>query len=280
MKNKVTYVLIFLVMLSLTAISTNIMAREGDPRFVEDGNIRVRFYFDKKFRDNYLNQYNNLISDLVNAMNYTSRYRLGIKFTYEPQTNNVVDIGNISDRWALRDFMQQNLGTQGGILKVLIHHNHIGYCQPDAWSTDYGMYYGETNLMWVTTHPGCNSNGGKVPQHEVKETFIHELGHAVWHPGLGGNVCRRASNPIMCHEGQTNRSWTNWQASDIRLIRRGVFGGTKPEYPAVACYEYTGYSACSSDCANWRCTFDYNDPLGYERCYNSCLNTRCNNICN
>src|SRR5690606_6088106 len=108
MKNKVTYVLIFLVMLSLTAISTNIMAREGEPRFVEDGNIRVRFYFDKKFRDNYLNQYNNLISDLVNAMNYTSRYRLGIKFTYEPQTNKVVDIGNISDRWALRDFMQQN----------------------------------------------------------------------------------------------------------------------------------------------------------------------------
>lgn len=278
MKNKLIYFLTFLVTLSLAAISTKSVAAVTT-RYVEDGNIRVRFYFDKKFYDNHLDQYNNLISDLVNAMRYTGRYRLGIKFTHESQTNNVVDIGNISDSEELLEFMQDNIGTQGGVLKVLIHHNLIGVCEPNYYSYAVGTYYWNTNLMWITTNPGCSSSG-RIPQAEVKETFIHELGHAVWHQGLWGSACAGSRNPIMCHSGLANRDWTHWRASDIRTIREGVFGGTKPSWPVVSCYEYSGYSACSNDCAVWQCTFNYNDPLTYESCYNSCLTTRCNKICN
>lgn len=282
MKQKFLMLLICTAVLPLAIFSSRVMA-EGTPQYIEDGNIRVRFYFDRNFYDNYLWRYDDLIGDLVDAMNYTGRYRLGIKFTYQPQSNNIVDIGDISDTYDLRDFMQDNLGTQSAVLKVLVHHNLIGVCEFDYSSFAVGTYYGNTNLMWITTNPGCNSSGIRA-QAEVKETFIHELGHALWHPGLGGSVCRQARVPIMCEGGIGNRiagrDWTWWRSYEISHIRKGVFGNTKPQYPVVDCYEYSGYSACSNDCANWRCTFDYNDPGAYEACYQSCMNTRCNNICN
>jgi hypothetical protein len=286
--------------LALAALYTQTAAADGRPRYVLEGSIKVRFYYDTAFYSNHFFSYNNLQTDLLNALVDAGQHGTGLNYVQDKTSFNfLVDMGTkkIWSRDQTKAWMDQNLPLQSGIVKVLVHERAMtadGICHEDIpgdnfSSRDEGITWRAlpsngtaTAQVVVTAKDGCSANTtGIKSQTSLKQTFVHEMGHSVAHPGddLPMKECTTAPwGSVMCHHVKVPgvvRSTTQWFASDIYTIRTNVLGAQK-KLPVVACYEWTSYQACDNVCAN---TAGFPNP-GATDVYNFCLASQCGHMCN
>ena len=75
--------------------------------------------------------------------------------------------------------------------------------------------------------------------------------------------------------GGVTRSWTTWFVADRNLIRTEVFDTSTRQYPRIACYEYSSYQQCDTECVN---TAGFPDP-GAPEVYENCKRQFCDRMC-
>lgn len=294
--NRVKRILLALMVLALHA---DLASAAGKARYQLEGEIKVRFYYDQAFYSTGFWNYTNLQTDLLNALNYTGTYSLGLKYVQDTSNFNfLVDMGS-RQTWSrnnVRDWLQANLPISTGIVKVLIHQRGMtpdGTCYDDIpdsnlSSYDQGLTFralpaggkASSHLM-VTAKAGCSVNSSAlISQSALKDTFVHEIGHALAHPGNDNRMAECKTPPTasaMCHSvaNGARRSWQRWFTKDVTLIRTEVFDTSSRQYPKVQCYEYSSYQQCDTECIN---TAGFPDP-GATEVYESCRRTYCDNIC-
>jgi len=288
----------FLLALMLLAIHAD-PASAARARYELEGEIKVRFYYDQSFYSTGFWNYSNLQTDLLNALNYTGTYGLGLKFVQDTSNFNfLVDMGS-RQTWSRnqsRDWLQANLPITTGIVKVLIHSRGMtpdGICYDDIpgsnlSSYDQGLTFralpaggkASSHLM-VTAKAGCSVNStALITQASLKDTFVHEIGHALAHPGNDNRMAQCKTPPqasAMCHSvaGGARRSWQKWFAQDVTLIRTEVFDTSSRQYPRVQCYEYSSYQVCNDECLN---TAGFPNP-GATEVYENCKRNYCDKMC-
>jgi hypothetical protein len=288
----------FLLALMLLAIHAD-PASAARSRFELEGEIKVQFYYDQSFYSTGFWNYSNLQTDLLNALNYTGTYWLGLKFVQDTSNFNfLVDMGS-RQTWSrnqVRDWLQANLPITTGIVKVLIHSRGMtfdGICYDDIPGSGFSSYdqgltfralpaggQASSHLM-VTAKAGCSVNSSAlISQASLKQTFVHEIGHALAHPGADNRMAQCKTPPqasVMCHSvaGGAVRSWQRWFVPDITLIRTEVFDTSSRQYPIVQCYEYSSYQACDTECVN---TAGFPSP-GATEVYENCKRNYCDRMC-
>jgi hypothetical protein len=282
----------FLLALMLIAMHADPASAAGRARYELEGEIKVRFYFDQAFYSTGFWNYNNLQVDLMNALGYTGTYWLGLKFVQDTSSYNfLVDMGSQTS-WTepqVNTWLVNNLPLQDGIVKVLIHQRQMTNDASTCSSWSQGITYralptgGKAKShMMITAKAGCGTGTALVGQTELKSTFVHEMGHALAHPGNFRDWTQCSTPPtgsIMCHGVAVNkgvvRSWQRWWASDVTLIRTEVFDTSSRQYPLVKCYEYSSYQQCDTECIN---TAGFPSP-GATEVYENCKRSYCDRMC-
>jgi hypothetical protein len=288
-----------LLAVALLALHADFASATGKPRYLLEGEIKVRFYYDVGFYGNGFFNYNNLEGDLLNALTYTGTYGLGLKFVKDTSSYNfLVDLGS-RQTWSRvqeKTWMDANMPLQTGLVKVLIHSRGMtpdGVCYDDIpgsglSSYDQGITYRAlpaggkaTGQIMVTAKSGCSVNtAGLVSQTELKTTFVHEVGHALGHPGDDNRMSQCTTPPqasVMCHsvKNGAKRVWQKWFAPDVTSIRTDVFDTANRRFPLPTCYEYSTRQICTDECAN---TAGFPNQ-GATEIYNSCVAQYCDNMC-
>lgn len=287
-----------LLVLALFALHMDIASAVGRARYELEGEIKVRFYYDQAFYSNGFFNYNNLQTDLMNALQTTGTYGTGLKYVADTSNYNfLVNMGSKA-MWSEREvqaWLQTNLPLQAGLVKVLIHARGMsnnGICYediPDSNISSYAMGYtyralptggkAQSHIM-VTAKTTCSVNAGLRSQADLKETFVHELGHAVAHPGNGSTWKECTTAPfgsIMCHgvKPGLRRGLNTWFTSDVTLIRTEVFDTATRKFPKIMCYEYSSYQHCDNECIN---TAGFPNQ-GATEIYEQCRRTYCDRMC-
>jgi hypothetical protein len=272
---------------------------DGRERYVQDGNVKVRFYFDAAFLYNQFVTYDDITGDFMDSLYETGIHGLGLKYVrdtsnYDP----VVDMGT-RQIWTpedLKAWVDQHLPLQTGVVKVLLHFravtfdgichddvpgdNFSSYAQGDTWRGNPSKGGGATAQVTLTAKLGCSVNSSaKVSQLGFKSTFIHEMGHAVGSPDLPSSDTRCKTKPIasiMCSPPApgVTRVWTRWFPADVTTIRTFMFGANSKN-PRVSCYEWSSAQACSTNCVN---VAGYPSPSA-DLVYQNCMTSQCANIC-
>jgi hypothetical protein len=259
----------FLILLVLLILGTDCASADGEPRFVEEGAVRVRFYFDRDFHKNHLIKYRALQSDLVGALAWVGKYRLGMRFELDSSAyQSVVDLGK-SPLWSraqLKRWLDEHLPLEPGIVKVLIHSRGMTADGACSESVDEGITWrGPAGRLWsqvvLTAKVGCEVKSLVLQsQVSVKNIFVAEMGRA-----LGLDDARATLTP-----------WQSWTSADIESMRLKSLGPRQSRQPRIACYEYSSREACESQCANAA-----NFPTaGADVAYDNCVRTYCSRICN
>jgi hypothetical protein len=285
--------------LVLAALQGQPAFANGTPRYVLEGNIKVRFYYDTAFYANQFWNYNDLQGQLLSSLNYTGQYALGLKFVQDTSNFNfLVDMGGqqVWSRVQTEAFMDWFLPFEPGIVKVLIHFRGMtpdGICHEDVpgdnfFSRDEGITWRNpptggtaSAQVVVTAKAGCSVNSAAVKSFsDLRETFVHEMGHAVGHNGTAPPAAQCTTRPagsVMCHNVSSGvrRSWQKWFSADVTAIRTDVFDSSSRRFPLVACYEWTSYQACNDQCLN---TAGFPNP-GATEVYENCLAATCAHMC-
>ncbi|MES1191070.1 MAG: hypothetical protein ABUS47_08335 [Steroidobacter sp.] len=287
----------FLLFFILAFLHAQMALADGSPHYVLEGNVKYRFYYDTSFFNNQLSNYSSLGNQLVDSLNWTGTNWLGVKFTNTARIT-LVDMGSqqLWSRAQLKTWLDANLPLEPGIVKVLIHSRGVtpdGICYDDipgsgvtGW--DAGLTYigpsgngAASAQVTVTARNGCSVNAGLRLQGDINETFVHEMGHAVGHPGeLAPKAQACDTNPaaIMCEHpfpAGVVRSWQKWGTQDVYTVRTYLFGSARKN-PIVSCYQYNSYQSCNNTCLN---TAGFPN-IGATEVYNNCLANFCNNMCN
>jgi hypothetical protein len=289
----------FLLALLPMLLCVDIASAAGKPRYELEGEIKVRFYYDQAFYTTGFFNYSGLQTDLMSALQYTGTYGLGLKFVQDTSNYNfLVDMGSRAtwSRAQIKTWLDANLPLQTGIVKVLIHKRGItfdGVCYDDIpgsglSSYDQGLTYRAlptggkaTSHLVVTAKAGCSVNSSAlIDQVALKSTFVHEIGHALAHPGADNRMSQCTTpnaGSIMCHSVGRGviRSWQKWFAADTRLIRTDVFDTSSRQNPKVLCYEYSSYQQCDTECVN---TAGFPNP-GATEVYEACKRQYCDKMC-
>jgi hypothetical protein len=138
--------------------------------------------------------------------------------------------------------------------------------------------------MMISAKAGCSQIGSTslIQQTELKSTFVHEMGHALAHPGNFRDWSECTTPPtgsIMCHGVAVSRgvvrSWQRWFPDDVNIIRTEVFDSAARKWPGVQCYEYSSYQACDTECVN---TAGFPNQ-GATEVYEACKLQYCSKIC-
>jgi hypothetical protein len=134
--------------------------------------------------------------------------------------------------------------------------------------------------MMITAKTTCSVNAGLRPQLDLKETFVHEMGHALSHPGDDSRMAECKTKPtgsVMCHSvaSGVRRSWTKWSSADVSQIRTEVFDTASRRFPGVQCYEYASYQQCDTECIN---TAGFPNQ-GATEVYENCRRSYCDKMC-
>jgi len=284
--------------LALSVFLAQAAHADGRPRYLLDGNVKVRFYFDVSFLYNQFVTYDDLTGDFMNSLNETGIHGLGINYVRDTSNfDPAVDMGS-KQVWSqadLKKFLDQKLPMQTGIVKVLLHFRGVtfdGICHEDVPGDNFSSHDegdtwpgnpsngAATAQVTVTAKAGCSVNStAKKSQFDVKSTFIHEMGHAVGSPDLSSSDTRCKTKPlasIMCKSVAPGviRVWTQWFAKDVTTIRTFMFG-TGARFPRVGCYEWSSYQACDTVCVN---TAGFPDQ-GATEVYQNCIAAQCSNMC-
>lgn len=287
------------MLIACAFLNVNTASAAGRPRYIQEGEIKIRFYYDQAFYGNQFWNYSNLESDLLSALNHVGTYSLGLQFVRDNSSFNfLVDMGSrqVWSRTHSKDWMDANLPIETGHVKVLIHFRGMtpdGICYDDIEGSNYSSV--DEGITWralpsggrasshlmVTAKAGCSVNSTAAKsQSSIKSTFVHEVGHALAHPGAYSNQAQCKTAPtasIMCHSVKSGlvRSWQKWFLQDTTLIRTDVFDTSSKQYPRVSCYEYSSYQVCDNECIN---TAGFPNQ-GATEIYENCRRTYCDNMC-
>jgi hypothetical protein len=135
--------------------------------------------------------------------------------------------------------------------------------------------------LMVTAKAGCSVNStAMTSQVALKTTFVHEVGHALAHPGDDSRMTECKTPPsgsVMCHSVKPGvvRSWTKWSSADVILIRTEVFDTSTRRFPKILCYEYSSFQQCDTECIN---TAGFPNQ-GATEVYENCRRQYCDRMC-
>jgi hypothetical protein len=277
--------------------ATSAHAVNGDPRYKEEGNIKVRFYFDEAFFGNQLASYPNLKTNLMAALKDVGQHSLGYKFVLdEPNTNRTIRLPS-RQVWNTTELLNHFMTTvpeTAGRVNVLIHFKGMtsnGVCNidtgvnPVVWDeglTDPGtpVNGAATGSVVITAKQDCsvNNTAGKVFS-SLRDTFVHEVGHTLLLPDFGppnASCTTRPTAAIMCQRTATGipRSYKRWFKQEVEATRTAFFGKAR-KAPVLSCVEWTSFAACDTNCVNGAGF----PAQGATEIYQQCVATQCNNIC-
>jgi hypothetical protein len=288
----------YLWALALSAFCGQTFA-DGAARLVEDGAVKIKFYYDRSFSQNELSRYSNLPGDLMAGLFDVGKHSLGVKFQQVPGPySSVLDMGTqkIWSHSALKTWLDKNLPNENGVVKVIFFARGMtsdGVCLDDVPGSTTSSF--DQGLTWrgsitngsaggrivVTAKSGCSINStALVTQKAFKETFVHEVGHAIGHNGGSTQQTMCTTRPtasIMCHRwssGILRNNYAKWFADDIRFVREDLFDGKKNSV-AVACYEWSSRQACDTNCVNGAGF----PSQGATEVYQACLRQYCDKRC-
>ena len=288
---------IFPALAVITALltATSAYAVNGDPRYVEEGNIKVRFYFDEAFFGNQLASYPNLKANLLAALKDVGQHSLGYKFVHdEPNTNRTIRLPS-RQVWRTNDLLTHFRNTvpqPEGLVNVLIHFRGMtadGVCNIDLGvnptQQDEGLTLpgrvvngSATGSVVITAKQDCsvNNTAGKVFS-SLRDTFVHEIGHTLLIVDLGppnASCTTRPTASIMCQRMNYPRSYKRWFPQEVNSTRTSFFGKARKS-PVLSCVEWTSFAACDTNCVNGAGF----PAQGATEIYQQCVATQCNNIC-
>lgn len=292
----------FLLAIALGVLGIQAVHANGEPRYNTEGKVLIRFYFDEAFVGTQ--QSSNLIKmqkDLLAAMQDIGKHALGMKFESAdlntlytvrlPRPAGLRYAGDEpSDKWIL------TRKPRDGVVDVVIHNyanTANGDCEYDlvggTGSTDniwgWGLPRAPVNgaaggSIAITAKADCSVNNTSLRSFgSILDTFAHEIGHVLQLPDFGKTYasCKtRPSASVMCQTTASGirRSYKTWFLADIRIVRTAFFGANRRN-PVLACYEWTSYQACDTNCVNGA---GFPNP-GATELYNACRVQQCNNIC-
>jgi len=289
-----------LLALALGALGVQAAHADGNQRFQTEGLVKVRFYFDDVFLVNQLPQYTNLRNSLVSTLQDSGQHWLGIKFL-EDAPGNLRAVHLPPSRGAvytgeevLDDFINL-IPPRAGVVNVLIHAYPMapnGVCLAEDPSLGLsaqteGMSYRATPVdgvasgtVTVTAKNNCIRTDSTLKSIDgLKNTFVHEIGHILFLPDEfvpNKNCTTRPTASVMCNSvgSGVRRGYTKWFLSDIQAIRTTYFGASRKN-PLVACYEWSSFQACDTNCIN---TAGFPNPSATE-IYDRCVADQCRHIC-
>jgi len=290
---------LFPVLAAVAALltATSAYAVNGDPRYKEEGNIKVKFYFDEAFAGNQLASYPNLKANLMAALKDVGQHSLGYKFTdVEPNTIRTIRLPS-RQVWRTADLLAQFMKTvpeTSGQVNVLFHFKGMtpdGICNidtglnpvlQDEGLTDPGspVNGSATGSVVITAKGNCsvNDGSGKVFS-SLRDTFVHEIGHTLLIVDLGppnASCTTRPTAAIMCQRTAPGipRSYKRWFTQEVQSTRTSFFGKARKS-PLLSCIEWTSFAACDTNCVNGAGF----PAQGATEIYQQCVATQCNNIC-
>jgi len=292
-----------LLAMALALLGVQAAHANGELRYNTEGKVLIRFWFDEVFVGSA--QRSNLITmqkDLLAAMQDVGKHSLGMKFE-SADLNTIYTVRlppprgvRFAQSESLTNFMRVR-APRDGVVDVLIHNygnTPTGTCDYDivpggtgstentwGWSLPRAPVNGAAGgSIAITAKASCSASSTQLRSFgAILDTFAHELGHVLQLPDFGSTYasCKtRPSASVMCQTTASGirRSYKTWFLADVRIVRTAFFGANRRN-PVLACYEWSSYQACDTNCVNGA---GFPNP-GATELYNACRVQQCNNIC-
>jgi hypothetical protein len=286
---------------ALGALGVQAAHADGNERFAEEGKVQIKIYFDDVFFGNQFSQYSSLELDLTNILKDIGRHSLGIAFSRDttgtPRQIHLPPPARSPHytRQEIVDDFKKLVAPKAGVVNVLIHAYGVtgdGFCGLDTPDSNFNQEdEGDTvpvtpvngvasGTVTVTAKADCSTASTAVKSiAALRDTFVHEMGHILLLPDEfppNKNCTTRPLAGVMCQQvgSGIHRSYAKWFLSDIQTVRTAYFGANRKN-PAVACYEWSSFQACDTNCVNGAGF----PNQGATEVYNACVAAQCNHIC-
>ncbi|HTU64727.1 MAG TPA: hypothetical protein VMF52_02150 [Steroidobacteraceae bacterium] len=285
---------------AMSGLTAQAAHADGAQRFNTDGKVQIRFFFDDTFVGNGFTQFRNMERDLLASLQNIGKHNLGINFQANTDGVSTIHLPPPArtphyTRQEIVDVFARIVPPRAGYVNVLIHAYGVtanGICGLDDPNNNFNQQdEGDTvpaspvngvasGTVTVTAKADCSTAGTALKSMgALTDSFVHEMGHILLLPDEfppNKNCTTKPTAGVMCQQvgPGVKRSYLKWFLSDIQTTRTAYFGANKKN-PTLACYEWSSFQACDTNCVNGA---GFPSP-GAGEVYNACVVAHCNHIC-